>query len=243
MSSVYRFPLQHPQYLYPPSKNPYWSKIQALKGLAFTDHETERSPGQWRSKWDNELPPSSRELHVEIGCNAGHVIVEWAKMHPSRSYIGIDWKFKPIFRAVEKSQKQNLKNLIFLRAHAQRLNYIFGPQEVDFLSLFFPDPWPRKSQWKNRLINSENLKQIAQVMKPSGIFHIKTDHPDYFEWILNAVGELPDTWKILEMTRDLHQNHPSPQNLKIPEVTLFEKLFIQAQIPIQSLKLQIIHTP
>ena len=80
------------------------------------------------------------ELHVEIGCNAGHVIVEWAKQNPQRAYIGIDWKFKPIFRGVEKGLKRGLDNLIFFRAHADRLKYMFGESEIDRLSLFFLIP-------------------------------------------------------------------------------------------------------
>lgn len=232
------FPIEHPEYRYPGSNNPYWAKIRALQGVVFTDNETERNAAQWRSHF-SDLPPSPhRELHVEIGCNAGHVLVEWAQSHPEKAFIGIDWKFKPIFRAVEKGQKRNLKNLIFLRAHAERLNSIFGPQEVDSLFLFFPDPWPKKSHWKNRLVTAERLRQIVRIMKPNGVFHIKTDHPGYFEWILKAVEEVSDTWKVLEINRDLHQDHPSPWTLQLPEVTLFEKIFIRDQIPIQSLKLQ-----
>src|SRR4051812_42016373 len=92
----YRFPIDHPNYLYPPSKNPYWSKLQELKGAAFTDLDTETHRGQWRSRLPGSAD-SHRELHVEIGCNAGHVIVEWAKANPRNAYVGIDWKFKPIF--------------------------------------------------------------------------------------------------------------------------------------------------
>jgi len=232
-----------PDFCYSPSKNPYWAKIQEHKGLVFTDQETEKHSGTWKTKFPSALQKDclqdpSAELHVEIGCNAGHVIVEWAKANPQNFYLGMDWKFKPIFRGAEKSLKAKLKNLIFLRAHAERTPFIFSPGEVDFLYLFFPDPWPKKAHWKNRLITPERLKQLSTILAPTGIFHIKTDHPGYFDWILEAVSTVSDTWTILELNRDLYQGHPAPEKLNIPEVTLFERLFIKDKIPIQSLKLQ-----
>jgi tRNA (guanine-N7-)-methyltransferase len=236
---LHRLPIDHPEYHYPPSKNPYWAKLQQFSGKVFSDNQTEAYSGNWRAQFSDYPHLADRELHVEIGCNAGHVAVEWATSNPQNAYFGLDWKFKPIFRGVEKAEKRNLKNLSFFRAHAERIQYMFGPQEVDRLYLFFPDPWPRKSQWKNRFVTAERLQKVAKIMKPTGIFHIKTDHSGYFEWILKAVAQSSDTWEVLELTRDLHQNHPNPQALQIPEVTLFEKIFIQEGIPIQSLKLRV----
>jgi tRNA (guanine-N7-)-methyltransferase len=240
MSSVagYRLPIGHPEYQYPASRNPYWAKLLELKGSVFSDNETETHSGVWRSQFEDHSNSGDRKLHVEIGCNAGHVIVEWATAQPRDAYIGIDWKFKPIFRGVEKAQKRNLKNLVFFRAHAERLTYMFGPDEIDHLALFFPDPWPRKSQWKNRFITVERLKEISKIVKKTGVFHIKTDHRGYFDWMLEAVEQSKDSWNVLEMSMNLHQAHPAPQSLEIPEVTLFEKLFIRDGLPIHSLKLQ-----
>ncbi len=243
---THRLPISDPRYCYPPSKNPYWTKLNSPSPLSFgvySDNETENHRGTWRSQFQSQMTdsahsPASQELHVEIGCNGGHVILEWAKRSPDKNFIGVDWKFKPIFRGAEKAAAKGLKNLIFLRAHAERISFMLGENEVDGLYLFFPDPWPRKSQWKNRLIHEARLREIAKIMKPSGIFHIKTDHPGYFQWILEAVSNTQDVWETVDLTLNLHEGNPAPEKLKIPEVTLFESLFIRDQIPIQSLKLR-----
>jgi tRNA (guanine-N7-)-methyltransferase len=235
-----RLPVEHPEFRYPNSRNPYWAKLQEFKGRVFSDHETESNQGRWRSVF-RELP---QELHVEIGCNAAHVLNEWAARNPKIGYIGIDWKYKPIFRGMEKALKRKLDNVLLFRAHAERLSYMFGPGEIDKLCLFFPDPWPKKSQWKNRFITSARLKEVAGVVKKGGIFHIKTDHAGYFEWMETALREVmndpeaKDLWEVVQHTRNLHQGHPDPTSLQIPEVTLFERLFIKDGIPINCLILR-----
>ena len=238
-------PIFHPEYRYPESRNPYWGKNRKLEGLVYSDNETEVHAGQWREKFSLGSTNSAktenegrRKLHVEIGCNAGHVVVEWADQKRNELFIGIDWKFKPIFWGAEKVQKRSLKNICFFRAHAERLKFMFGPREIDNLYLFFPDPWPRKKQWKNRFLTATTLREIAPLIHPEGLFHIKTDHPEYFNWIEKAVEETKDLWQPVELTRDLHQNHPAPETLKIPEVTLFERLFIKEGIKINSIKLK-----
>ena len=236
MSEKSFFPIHHPDFRYPASKNPYWSKLQELGQMVFTDHQTEVHRGRW-----SELFPQSPQgqLSVEIGCNAGHVVVESAARNPGDHFIGIDWKFKPIFRGVEKAAKKGLKNLVFFRAHAERLHYMFGPGEIDRLNLYFPDPWPKKSQLKNRFLTAERLKMIAPLMKSGGLFHIKTDHRGYFEWMIDAVQQSLDQWEVLSVNEDLHRHHPAPHLLDFPDVTLFEKLFIQDRLPIHEIQLKI----
>ena len=68
-------------------------------------------------------------------------------------------------------------------------------------TFFFPDPWPRKKQWKNRFLTAQTLAQIAPVVKKGGIFHIKTDHAGYFDWMLDALAKCEEQsgklWEIV----------------------------------------------
>ena len=243
--SANRLPIDHPDYRYPESKNPYWTKIKEHAQRIYSDQATEAHRGHWRNQMPDASqaklaasdPQKRRPLHVEIGCNAGHVSLEWAKQNPQTSFVGIDWKFKPIFRAAEKASKREIENLLFFRAHAERLPFMFAPGEIDFLALYFPDPWPKKAHWKNRFFTAQRLRAIRPLIADNGTFHIKTDHPGYFEWMEEAVSQCLDLWTIAERSTDLHRNHPNPLALEIPAVTLFEKLFIRDGIKIQSLTL------
>jgi len=88
---------------------------------------------------------------------------------------------------------------------------------------------------KNRLVTQPYLETLATLLKPQGVLHIKTDHGHYFESIVQKINPL--TWSVLEYSENLYANHPHPETLQMPEVTLFERLFIQKKIPIRNLKL------
>ena len=238
-----RLPITDPEYRYPASRNPYWIKLREFKGTVFTDNEGEIHQGKWREQFSAEnLSDTPAPLHVEIGCNGGHVILEWALANPQNRYIGIDWKFKPIHRAAEKARDLGLKNILFLRGHAERLHYLFGPGEIDQLALYFPDPWAKKAQLKNRYITATRFLQISNLIRKNGLFHIKTDHPGYFEWMNEALAEFnkgnPEVWETVQLTRNLHEGNPGARLLKQPDVTLFESIFIKKGLPINSLKLK-----
>lgn len=239
-----------PDFQYGRSFNIYWDKLNQLapelEGLAYADNKTEVNQGKWRESFKAKATPGQspkdRILHVEIGCNAGHVSVEWAKQAQAAQtndrYIGIDWKFKMVHKFAEKIAKFKLENLLAFRANAERLQYMFAPGEIDYLYMFFPDPWPKKAQKKNRTANTEWLKTVAPLLSNRGYFHIKTDHEEYFDYILENLKELTDTFEAFDLTRNLHEKHPNPKSLLIPDVTLFERLFIKDGLPIYSVKLK-----
>jgi tRNA (guanine-N7-)-methyltransferase len=114
---------------------------------------------------------------------------------------------------------------------------MFAPGEVDALYLYFPDPWPKKAQIKNRFLTAERLRDIHSLLKTGGLFHIKTDHAGYFEAMEEAIAETRELWDVRERTADLHAGNPHAGELTIPDVTLFERLFIQDGKPIHSVKL------
>lgn len=213
------------------SKNPYATRLLKLRHGVFVNEDTEKHAGQWRNRFSPAFSANT-PLHVEIGCNGGHVITQWAAQNPTHAYMGLDWKFKQVYRAHEKAQKIGARNVLFLRAKAERIDAIFARSEVDHLYIYFPDPWPKRSHWKNRFIHSDWLKKASRVIRPGGTLEIKTDHEEYFDWILNAFYESKSGFDIEQISKDLYRAHPSPLSLDLPNVTLFEKIFLRQGLPI-----------
>lgn len=232
--TISKLPLIHPDYRYPEAKNPYALKLKENPGWAYSDNDIEAFAGHWREKFLDQDHQATRKLIVEIGCNTGHVVREWAAAQSQNAFIGVDWKFKIIHRGVEKAQNKGLKNLIFMRGNVDRIRYMFGENEIDEVHMYFPDPWPKKSQSKNRTIQARFLTDAFYAVKPGGLFYIKTDHDAYFEWMLEEFKKVENLWTLEKVSMNLHEGNPLAVKLEIPEVTLFEKLFIKDGIPIKA---------
>jgi len=229
------FSIDSVEYRYPVSSNPYQGKLKDLGPYVVSDQETEAHRGQVRQLFNQK---ETTPLEIEIGCNAGHWLIPRAQQNPDCVFIGIDWKFKAIHRAAEKAEKRQVPNVKFFRAHAVRLPFMFGPNELDRVSVFFPDPWPKKSQKKNRLLQAEFLKRIHSCIKNGGILHIKTDHREYFDFILEWLPDVLNHYEVISKSFNVYGEHPAPHLLPLGEVTLFERLFIKDGLPIHELILK-----
>ncbi len=174
---------------------------------------------------------SGTRLNVEIGCNAGHVLLALAERAPHELFLGVDWKHKQIFRGCEKIQKRGLKNAGFVRANANDLTKLFAPDEIDTLSIFFPDPWPKRVHHKHRLLTAAWLNKVAPLVRSGGTLEIRTDDLAYAAWIDREIRG-SSAWKLLHYEPNRHGAHPAPETLTIPDVTLFERIFIHAKKPI-----------
>lgn len=219
------------EFSYTPSDNPYALRIAGQAPFAYADFDTETRPGQWK-------PANKEALHVEIGCNGGHVLLEWADRNPKDHFIGLDWKFKQVSWAAEKAVRRSISNVAFLRAHAGRMDRVFAPSEIDHLYLFFPDPWPKVRHQKHRLYQTEWLRLVSALVRPGGSFEIRTDHPGYFEQMLQVTDTCADLWEVLEVSHDRHAGNTAVAKLGFPEVTLFERVFIKKGLPVHLLRLK-----
>ncbi len=232
-------PISHPQFRYPVSRNIYFSKLTQIQNLpspkAFLDHHAESKKGQWRSLFNFE---KMTPLHVEIGCNGGHVLLGQAKASPKTAFLGIDWKFKQIHIAAKKAQKTDLRNVLFVRGNAERLPFLFEQNEISRLSFLFPDPWSKTAHRKKRLLKAQWLDSVWPLLQNEGEFELRTDHRDYFDFVLKEIPKIKTPWEVVCKNFDLYKNHPNPRSLIIPEVTLFEKLFIKDGLPIHRLVLK-----
>lgn len=130
--------------------------------------------GHWRDK----LP--FQKLICEIGVHKGMTIVEMARENPDLGFIGVDITYKRVVITAQRVRKAGLNNVYLMLANASALDLLFAPGELDGVVMFFPDPWVRKkSQAKNRLVDSRFATKLAKVLAPNGFFWFKTDYEPY----------------------------------------------------------------
>ncbi|MCZ6748558.1 MAG: tRNA (guanosine(46)-N7)-methyltransferase TrmB [SAR324 cluster bacterium] len=166
-------------------------------------------------------------LRVELGSGSGNFLLELAQAYPGEHVVGFELRYKRLVKSARKFEKLGLTNVWALREPAEQFPGYFGPGSVDALYINFPDPWPKASQWKKRMVNPELLERIETALKPGGCFHLKTDHSGYFLHVLHIVHR-SGRWTIRFFSNDLKRNHPPGPKLE----SEFERMFSAQRKPV-----------
>ena len=210
--------------------NPYHHKLEEYSSFVFRDTDSEKFKGQWNQAFFKQSNP----LAVEVGCGYGEFMRSYTRDHPNENFVGIDYRFKRSFALAKHLSEQNAKNFCLLRAKGERINFIFGQNEVDKMFYFFPDPWPKTRHHKKRLFQAPFLSDAYNILKPGGTLFIKTDHDDYADWMRDLISsdEVKEKFDVEISTKDLLNDYP--EHFLSQYKTKFEKIFISQDIPIKA---------
>lgn len=173
--------------------------------------------GDWREMFFKNSNP----LILELGCGKGEYTNELGKRFPDINFIGIDLKGVRLWRAAKNAIEAKLTNVAFLKINIDHITEFFNGGEVDEIWIPFPDPYPKPSKWKKRLVSSKFLSMYKQILKPYGIVHFKTDNTALYEFALETFSE--QKLEVLENTNDLYGSEILNSYNSIP--TYFEQLF------------------
>jgi tRNA (guanine-N7-)-methyltransferase len=140
-----------------------------------------------------QLFPKPQPLEVELGCGDASFLVEYARRHPDRNFIGVERLLGRLRKLDRKGRRAGLTNLRGVQIESSYfLRYLLPSRAASALHIYFPDPWPKKKHHKHRLIN-EHFPEIARMaLAPGGIVYFRTDNEDYFAQItevFNASGQ------------------------------------------------------
>lgn len=179
------------------------------------------------ASWFERLVPSrmfGREApyEVELGSGDGSFLLEWARRHPDRDFIGVERLLGRIRKLDRKSQRLGLSNLLGLRIEASYcVEYLLPLASVSAIHIYFPDPWPKRRHHKNRLINETFAPKVHAALKPGACIHLRTDNLDYFAQMRAVFGAAPG-FTLVETPDDLAS-----------VLTDFERGFLAEGIPTQ----------
>ncbi len=75
------------------------------------------------------------------------------------------------------------------------------------IDLLYPDPWPKRRQWKRRFVQDDTLIRLARILKSGGELRFATDIAGYasyalarimrsddFVWTAEIAGRLAKPW-------------------------------------------------
>ncbi|MBI3192783.1 MAG: tRNA (guanosine(46)-N7)-methyltransferase TrmB [Pedosphaera parvula] len=128
-----------------------------------------------------ELFPVDQPLEMELGSGDGSFLIEYARLHPDRNFIGVERLFGRLKKLAKKGLRLGVNNLRVMRLEASYLvQYLLPANSVTALHIYFPDPWPKRRHHKNRLINEAFVKTVREALAPRGVIYLRTDNTEYF---------------------------------------------------------------
>jgi len=140
-----------------------------------------KNPEELKGKY-KEIFNNPKEIHLEIGCGKGDFLKQNALLNKSNLYIGIEMMSSVICRACQKIDTDEIDNIKLINKDGSNILDYFDNNEIDYLYLNFPDPWPKARHAKRRLTSPKFLEMYKIILKDNGIFRFKTDNVDLFEY-------------------------------------------------------------
>lgn len=188
-------------------------------------------PKEMQGKWSDYFK-NTNPVILELACGRGEYTVGMARLFPQQNCIGVDVKGNRMYIGAKKCLEEKITNAAFLRTQIEMLTDYFIAGEVDEIWITFPDPQLRVSKAKRRLTHPRFLRLYQQVLKPSGIIHLKTDSPDLYHFTKKVIELYELT--IVEDCSDVYKQPYIKEELKIK--THYESLDIAQSNKIHYLK-------
>ena len=136
----------------------------------------------------SKLALPDKEIELEIGCGKGSFTVELAKRDPGRLILAADVMLGRLRKLHKKRSRMELANMKILCVEAGMLVNILMPmRSITRIHVLCPDPWPKEKHKGHRLISSEFIGRLAQILVEGGVFHFATDDVPYFDSATNIV--------------------------------------------------------
>jgi len=173
------------------------------------------------------FPCPHQPLHLDIGCARGCFLMEMAALYPQRNHLGLEIRRPLVERAEIQRQRRQLHNLRYLFCNVTvslaSLTCRLAPEQLQLVTIQFPDPWFKRKHHKRRLLQDSLLNTLAAAMAPGALLFLQSDvHPLMEEMAALAqaqgcfVRQPPDWW---------------PEN-PLPVATERERLVLARGLPV-----------
>ena len=169
-----------------------FAEMETLENVFQPTHEEVfRTDYKLKEKWGELVFGNDHPIVLEVGCGKGEYSVGLGELYPEKNFIGLDIKGARMWTGAKAAKEKGMKNVVFLRTHAEELESIFAPGEVSEIWITFPDPQMAKA--RKRLTGTRFLSLYRKFLKEDGLIHLKTDSPFLYQYTaeLVKVNQLP----------------------------------------------------
>lgn len=141
---------------------------------------------------DPTLFGNDHPVVIEYCSGNGQWICAQAKEHPEQNFVAVEIRFDRARKIWALLHREKIPNLIVICADAVTFTRHYVPfSSVSKIFVNFPDPWPKLRHAKHRLIRSEFLGVLENVLKNGGEAFFNTDDRPYVDQMLEVVSAHP----------------------------------------------------
>ena len=128
-------------------------------------------------------------LEIDLGCGDGAFLAALAQENPTRNFLGIERLLGRVRSVCRKIARLDLRNARILRVESNyAVTHLLPAGSVTTFHLLFPDPWPKRRHHRRRAFTPEFVSSIHRALIAGGLFHVATDHADYFHQIERVIA-------------------------------------------------------
>jgi tRNA (guanine-N7-)-methyltransferase len=129
-------------------------------------------------------------LVLEIGFGMGDSLLNQAINEPHRDFLGVEVHKPGVGRLMNEAKKAGVTNLRVICEDAVAiLSDGLGPQSLEGVQIYFPDPWHKKRHHKRRIIQPSFINLLAHRVRLGGFCHLATDWLPYAEWMVQTFSQ------------------------------------------------------
>lgn len=151
------------------------------------------------------FPSAPDKIIFEIGFGNGEHLAEMMRQQPETGFIGAEPFKNGMAAFLKEIEDHEPKNIRAWMDDALLLVRSLSPESIDELYILNPDPWHKKRHFKRRIVNEDNLKEYARILKPGGKLVMTTDVIPLAEWMITKTvlngsfewtAEKADDWRL-----------------------------------------------
>ena len=139
------------------------------------DEELDDPAFEWPTRFGRRAP-----MIVEIGSGVGEATAALAAARPDHDIVALEVWRPGIAHTMGLLAQAGANNVRLVSVDAVWcMEHLFGPEEVEELWTFFPDPWPKQRHHKRRLVDADFAALVASRLRPGGVWRLATDWEPY----------------------------------------------------------------
>ena len=156
---------------------------------------------------------------LDVGFGGGEATIAMAVADPARNVIAIEVHTPGISNVLDAIHRQPITNVRVVDGDVQEFIDRLLPGSLDEIRIYFPDPWPKMSQRRRRLVQAGFIARVVDLLAVGGRIHLATDIADYatqmqtvcdaFPQLTGGVVDRPSTRPLTRFEqRGLNENRP-----------------------------------